>query len=245
MSLALSLRDVTLGYSGTKVLDGLSLKVAAGETVAMLGPSGAGKSSLLRVLLGFVAPDRGTVSIGGSVVSQNGRVLRPPEDRNLAVVFQDLALWPHMTVEGNLAFGLRSRGTRGTEVHGRVVRALDQVGLPDLGARYPGQLSGGEQQRVAIARALVLEPDAILLDEPMSNLDLGLRQDLLELFESLFREAETTVVHVTHDPWEAQRLGASLAIIERGTLAYRGAIADIPPEHESLFVRQVGRRFGP
>jgi iron(III) transport system ATP-binding protein len=159
------------------------------------------------------------------------------------VVFQDLALWPHLTVQGNLAFGLRSRGVTRAEEQRRTASVLERVGLGGMERRYPGQLSGGEQQRVAIARALVLEPDAVLLDEPLTNLDVGLREDLLDLFATLFREAGTPAVHVTHDPWEARRLGDRVAVLDGGRIVHSGDLGDLDPDHPSAFVQRIRRHL--
>lgn len=243
MSTVIALEDVTLRYGKTVILDGLSLDASAGEVLPLLGPSGSGKSSLLRIIMGFLAPSRGLVRLRGDVVSEAGRVYTPPEARNLAVVFQDLALWPHLTVAGNLAFGLRSKRIARDEARRRIARVLEDVGLAGMTKRYPAQLSGGEQQRVAVARALVLEPDAVLLDEPLSNLDIGLRDDLLDLFSKLFREYQTTAICVTHDPWEARHLGDRVAVLDKGRIVSTGNLDDLDPEHESQFIRLVCRHL--
>ncbi len=243
MSTIIALEDVTFCHGKTVILDGVSLEAAAGEVLPLLGPSGSGKSSLLRIIMGLLAPGRGRVRLRGDVVSEAGRITTPPEERNLAVVFQDLALWPHLTVEGNLAFGLRSKRIARDEKQRRIARLLEDVGLAGMARRYPAQLSGGEQQRVAIARALVLEPDAVLLDEPLSNLDIGLRDDLLDLFSRLFREYQTTAICVTHDPWEARHLGDRVAVLDQGRIVFTGDLDDLDPEHENQFIRLVCRHL--
>ncbi len=236
-----SLEDVTLSYGAEPVLEGVTLALAPGEVLAILGASGSGKSSLLRLVMGFVPPTVGRVYLGGELVSDAGRVLRPPEARNLAVVFQDLALWPHLDVQGNLAFGLRAKGVAPEDERRRTDEMLERVGLGGMQRRSVAELSGGERQRVAIARALVLEPDVVLLDEPLSNVDIRLQDDLLDLFASLFRERESSVLHVSHDPVAARRLASRVAILDQGRLAYLGEFADIDLAHESPFVRLVGR----
>ncbi len=243
MSVVIALQDVSFGYNRTQILDSISLEISRGEVLSLLGPSGSGKSTLLRIIMGFAAPSRGLVRLRGDVVSDKGRVHTPPEERNLAVVLQDLALWPHLTVEENLSFGLQSRRVARDEQKKRIARVLAEVDLENMARRYPARLSGGEQQRVAIARALVLEPDAVLLDEPLSNLDIGLRDDLLDLFASLFEQHGSTVIHVTHDPSEAQRLGDNVAVMDGGRIVFTGNPGDLDPEHESPFVQLVCRHL--
>ncbi len=243
MSVVVALQNISFSYGQSQILDGISLEISRGEVLSLLGPSGSGKSTLLRIIMGFAAPDSGLVRLRGDVVSDSGRVYTPPEERNLAVVLQDLALWPHLTVEENLSFGLQSKHVARDEQKTRIARVLAEVDLENLARRYPAQLSGGEQQRVAIARALVLEPDAVLLDEPMSNLDIGLRDDLLDLFTSLFKQHGSTVIHVTHDPREAQRLGDNVAVMDRGHIVFTGNLEDLDPKHESQFVQLVCRHF--
>ncbi len=243
MSAVITLNDVTQRYGSTSVLDGLSLEAQAGEVLALLGPSGSGKSTLLRIIMGFVAPDRGLVRLRGNIVSEEGSVRTPAEERNLAVVFQNLALWPHLTVEGNLAFGLQSKRVPPDEARKRIARVLENVGLAAMARRYPAEISGGEQQRVAIARALVLEPDAVLLDEPLSNLDIGLKDELLDLFATLFRKYGTTVMYVTHDPWEARHLGDRVAMLAGGRIVFTGNLDNLDPRHENPFVQLVRRHL--
>lgn len=221
------LEDVNLRLGATQVLSGLSLTVEAAEVLALLGPSGCGKTSALRVILGLVAPDSGVVRLDGAAASDAGRIFLPPEERNLAVVFQDLALWPHLTVHGNMAFGLKSRKVPRPERDEKIAKMLRRVGLSGLGRRYPDELSGGERQRVAIARALVLEPRAVLLDEPLSNLYVGLKRELHALFRELFSERRTPAIHVTHDPREAVSLGDRIAVMERGRIVQTGTLHDL------------------
>ncbi|MCK5797186.1 MAG: ABC transporter ATP-binding protein [Deltaproteobacteria bacterium] len=244
MSALISIDAVSLRLQGHVILDELSLRLDAGEVVALLGPSGAGKSTILRLLLGFIAPDGGAVRLGDRVVSSAHRIHIVPEERNLAVIFQDLALWPHLSVEGNLSFGLRAKGVPKEEIVRRSERVLECLGLGALKKRRPGELSGGEQQRVAIARALVLEPDAILLDEPLSSLDIGLRDDLLDVFRELFRETHTTALYVTHDPHEAEQIADRIVILDSGRAVFSGAWSELPPDHESAFVQRLVKATG-
>ncbi|MCK6575925.1 ABC transporter ATP-binding protein, partial [Myxococcota bacterium] len=223
MTAAIALAEVSFRYGARDILSGFALSVAPGEVVALLGPSGSGKSTVLRLVLGFAVPARGSVHLGDEIVSKDGKTLVPPEDRHLAVVFQDLALWPHLTVHANLAFGL-GPGKRRGEHEARIRELLARVGLAGKEKHYPGELSGGERQRVAIARALVMEPRAILLDEPLSNLDVSLKRDLLGTFRELFKERKSTVVYVTHDLREAASLGDRIAVIEHGEVVQQGTL---------------------
>jgi ABC-type sugar transport system ATPase subunit len=207
--------------------------------VALLGPSGSGKSTVLRVILGLAPPQLGTVLLGGEVVSEPGRILVPPERRQLSVVFRDLALWPHMTVRGNLGFGLAARGVPRVERASRVAAMLDRLGLADKADRYPGHLSGGKRQRVAIGRALVQEPRAILLDEPLSNLDVTLKSQLLLLVRDLLQEYRSTAIYVTHEPREAVSLTDRIAVMEAGRIVQVGTLDQLRAKPASTVVRNV------
>ena len=199
-----------------QVLDRLSFSLAGGEIGCLLGSSGCGKTTALRAVAGFVRPDAGTIRIAGEQVSSPGAV-RPPERRGVGVVFQDYALFPHLDVAGNVAFGLRRASAR--ERRERVEAMLELVGLSGAGPRFPHELSGGQQQRVALARALAPAPALLLLDEPFSNLDPDLRENLaLELREILKRHGTTTLM-VTHDQYEAFALADTVGVMERGRIA--------------------------
>lgn len=239
MSALIDLEDIWLCYGGHPVLSGLTLSIPEREILALLGPSGCGKSSVLRVILGLTAPDRGVVRLRGETVSEHGRIIRLPEERDLAVVFQDLALWPHLTVSGNLTFVLGSKQVSREEKDLRITNALRCVGLAGMEHRYPTELSGGERQRVAIARALVLDPDAILLDEPASNLDVVLKRDLLRMFRQILKEREGTALYVTHDPREAASLGDRIAIMEKGQIVQVGELRQLRALPANDFVRAL------
>ncbi len=239
MNPAIELCDVTLRYGNQPVLEGLSLSVRQGDVLALLGPSGCGKSTLLRLILGFIAPAQGHLRLDGAVVSGEGRVLQPPEARRLAVVFQDLALWPHLTVQENLAFGLAAQKIPTQEREQRIAHMLARVGLGEKATRYPGDLSGGERQRVAIARALVLEPRAVLLDEPLANVDVALKAELLGLFREVLKEREVTTVYVSHDLSEAMALGARAAVLETGRLVQHGSFDDLRSAPATPFVQAL------
>jgi iron(III) transport system ATP-binding protein len=239
MTSRLSLEGVTLAYGSDVVLRDVDLSVASGEALAVLGPSGSGKTSVLRVLMGFAVPERGTVRVGERVVTSGGRSLAPPEHRALSAVFQDLALWPHLTVAEHLAFGLTSQGVRRTERAGRVDAMLHRVGLQGLEKRYPHELSGGQRQRVAIARALVPGPKAVLLDEPLAGVDVDLRCDLLALFDELLRDTGATAIHVTHDLREAVAVARRFLVIEGGRVAQEGNLEALNRSPATPFVRSL------
>ncbi len=243
MTSAIALNRVTVETDSKLVLQDVTLDIGRGEVVAVLGPSGSGKTTLLRAVMGFVPLSRGSVWLNGTLASDARHTRVPPEARNLAVVFQSLALWPHLTVRGNLAFGLCSRRLSRVETARRIAQALEEVGLTGLAQRYPHQLSGGEQQRVAVARALVLEPEAVLLDEPLSSLDIGLREELLTLFVRLFRVHRTTCLYVTHSPWEARHISNRVAILDGGRLVFDGARDALESNTGSPFVRRIGKFF--
>jgi iron(III) transport system ATP-binding protein len=244
VSTAVALEQVTLSYGPHTVLDRVDFRVGEGEVVSVLGPSGSGKTSLLRIVLGFAVPSRGTVRVGGRPATQDGRVLIPPEDRGLAVVFQDLALWPHLSVEGNLAFGLAAQRVPLPERKSRVAAMLRRVGLDGTERRHPGELSGGQRQRVAIARALVLEPAAVLLDEPLANVDVNLRRELLALFRELFSERKTTAIHVTHDLREMTSLTQRFVVLEHGRIVQDGPLSELRRAPTTPFVRSLVEDLG-
>ena len=215
---------VTAAYGDVVALDALDLVVEAGELLVLVGPSGSGKSTALRILAGLAAPTAGRVLIGDRDVTR-----LPPHRRGLAMVFQDYALYPHLTVAQNLAFGLRVR--REDAVDQRVTEVARQLGLGELLARYPDQLSGGQQQRVALARAMVRQPDAYLMDEPLSNLDAQLRLTTRADIVELQRRLGATMVYVTHDQAEAMTMGDRVAVLDGGRLQQVGppqAVYDRP-----------------
>ena len=198
-------------YGATRALDGVSLAVAPGEFFTLLGPSGCGKTTTLRSVAGFVTPDEGQVAINGTVVTGV-----PPHRRQVGMVFQHYALFPHRTVAQNVGFGLRMQRVEKTEIGRRVQEALALVQLPGHGGRYPGQLSGGEQQRVALARALVTRPAVLLLDEPLGALDKKLRDHMKIELKRLQREVGITTIYVTHDQEEALTMSDRIAVMHRG-----------------------------
>jgi ABC-type Fe3+/spermidine/putrescine transport system ATPase subunit len=213
---ALTLDQVTKTYPGAAgpVIDSLSLTVPAGALTALLGPSGSGKSTLLRMIAGLIEPDMGEIRLGGQSI-----LGRPPDRRGVVMVFQNAPLFPHLTLEGNVGFGLRMRGLPQSVIAPRVAAMLDRVQLSGLGDRLPSHLSGGQAQRGALARALILAPDLLLLDEPLSNLDAGLRDEMRSLIRDLQHETRTTMLVVTHDQGEAVTLADRVAVMLDGRIA--------------------------
>ncbi len=216
----LSLVELTKRYGSRAVVDNVSLSVAEGEVLALLGPSGCGKTTTLRLIAGLEKPDEGQVRIDGECVAASGRNFIPPHRRGIGFVFQDLALWPHLTAEGNLDFALGSVGMKRSERRERIVETLRMMRAEGFAGRYPSQLSGGEQQRVAIARALIARPRLLLLDEPMSNLDVHLRDQLLEELKSLQSLLSITTVYVTHHRAVAEELTSRIAEMVAGRINY-------------------------
>lgn len=239
MTVSIAVEHLSVDIAGRRILEDISLAIHPGELVALLGPSGSGKSTLLRVVLGFMAPASGRVRIDGETVAADGRILRSPEERGLAMVFQDLALWPHLTVAGNLDFGLVSRGLPRSVRVERIHQMLSRVGLQERAGRYPGELSGGERQRVAIARALVLEPRAVLLDEPLSNLDAPLKRELTALLVQLLKERHVPGLYVTHEVREAATLGDRITVLENGRIVQEGSLEGLRAAPATPFVRDL------
>ncbi len=232
-----ALKSLTKSFGPTTAVSNLSLEIADGELVTLLGPSGCGKTTTLRMIAGFIEPDSGTVSIGDSVVSDPGRgIFLAPQERELGMVFQSYAVWPHMNVFDNIAYPLKVRKTTPSEIRRRVRQVAEQVKMPDLLLRFPSQLSGGQQQRVALARALVAEPRVLLLDEPLSNLDAKLREQMRLEIKELQRRIGVTIVFVTHDQEEAMSLSDSIAVIDEGRLLQAGSPREIYEHPADEFV---------
>ena len=205
-------------FGAVTAVDRAELTVEDGELFTLLGPSGCGKTTLLRLLAGFYQPDAGQIRFGDRVVSG-----LPPYERNIGMVFQNYALWPHMTVRANVAYGLRLRKLAPAEIEARLAEGLRKVNLVGFEARYPGQLSGGQQQRVALARALVLNPDILLLDEPLSNLDAKIRVQVRAEIRKLQQELAITTIYVTHDQEEALSLSDRVAVMKDGRVLQVGS----------------------
>lgn len=209
MNPLIEVRGLTKSIGSRRILDDVSFSVAEGAILVVLGPSGCGKTTLLRIVAGLDRPDSGEVCLDGRLASSGPRICIDPRDRDIGFVFQDLALWPHLTVSGNLEFGLRARRVAAPERAARIREALALVGLENRARQYPTTLSGGEQQRVALARALVTRPRILLLDEPLSSLDVVRRADLRTAIAALPQRFQLATIYVTHDHVEAAVLGAA------------------------------------
>lgn len=231
------LNSVVKKFEDVVAVDHVSFAVEKGELFTLLGPSGCGKTTALRIIAGFEMPDEGRVLFDGEDVT-----FRKPYERGCAMVFQNYALWPHMTVFENVAYGLKTKKLSATELRSRVREALELVGLEGLENRYPLQLSGGQQQRVALARALVVEPRVLLMDEPLSNLDAKLRLRMREELRSLQRRLGITTIYVTHDQEEAMSLSDRIAVMNKGRVLQIGTPLEIYTRPSNLFVATfIGR----
>jgi len=213
----LALAGLTCAYGPMLAVDRLDLDLAAGEFVSLLGPSGCGKTTTLRMIAGFVRPTSGTITMDGEAIS-TGRSVLPPERRQMSMIFQSYAVWPNMTVAENVAFGLKLRRLDRASVHAKVMEILKTVRLDHLAERYPAELSGGQQQRVALARAIVIQPRVLLLDEPLSNLDANLREEMRFEIRRLHDLFQFTTVYVTHDQSEAMVTSDRIAVMNAGRI---------------------------
>ena len=233
ISLPISIRGVRKTYGSFVALDDISLEIGSGEFITLLGPSGSGKTTLLMVLAGFIRPDSGAIAFGDRDVS-----LVPPHKRDVGMVFQNYALFPHMTVAGNVGYPLRLRGIGRADAEARVKRALDLVQLGTLGDRRVDQLSGGQRQRVALARATVFEPRILLMDEPLSALDKKLREQMQIEVRHLHQRLGMTTVYVTHDQREALTMSDRVAVIDHGRFRQVGKPRDIYERPDSRFIAE-------
>lgn len=231
------------GGAGTQpVVQDISLRIMAGELMALLGPSGCGKTTLLRMVAGLETPDRGLIKCGGVTFFDPACGINlPPHKRGLGMVFQAYALWPHMTVAENVGFALKLQGMTTKDRAHAVSEALALVRLPDLGGRFPHELSGGQQQRVALARALAQKPRVLLLDEPLSNLDAKLREEMRHELKTLQRELGLTMIYVTHDRHEALELSHRMAILDRGRLVQCDTPENVVRAPANAFVEYLVR----
>jgi iron(III) transport system ATP-binding protein len=231
----LVLSGLTKRYADLTVLDRIDLAVARGELVCLLGPSGCGKTTTLRLIAGFMEPSAGEIRVGDRVLSKPGATL-PPERRGMSMIFQSYALWPHMTIFDNVSYGLTLRNQPKAEIERRVGAMLGAVKLSAYGDRYPAELSGGQQQRVALARALVVEPEILLLDEPLSNLDASLREEMRFEVRRLHDEFRYTTVYVTHDQVEAMTAADLIVVMNHGRIEQVGSPEEVYAHPVSAFV---------
>lgn len=233
----LILNRLSKAFGGGKpAVNDVSMTIREGGFLALLGPSGCGKTTVLRMIAGFEQPTDGAILLGDRVLADAGSMV-PPERRNMAMVFQSYALWPHMTVADNAGYPLKVRGISGETYRRKVADALATVRLEAYADRRPSELSGGQRQRVALARCLVTEPDVVLLDEPLANLDRHLRQEMEETFREFHATSGATMVYVTHDQAEAMALATDVAVMSEGKLLQMAAPAE-------LYARPEGRLVG-
>ena len=233
----LELRKLAKHFGDVRAVDGIDLTVTTGESVVLLGPSGCGKTTTLRSVAGFIQPDGGEILLDGNVIATETNML-PPEKRNLGMVFQNYAVWPHRTVFQNVAYALVIQKRPKQEITERVYQSLDLVQLTGLQDRYPGELSGGQQQRVALARSIVAEPSMLLLDEPLSNLDAGLREEMRFELKELQERIEMTTLYVTHDQEEALVLADRIVVMSDGKIEQVASPTEIYLHPATQFVAE-------
>ncbi|MGB7781871.1 MAG: ABC transporter ATP-binding protein [Pseudolabrys sp.] len=232
---SVELRNLTKRYGDVAVVDDISLTIEHGHLVCLLGPSGCGKTTTLRLIAGFVEPSKGEIRVGDKLVSSPAHSL-PPEKRNMSMIFQSYALWPHMTVAENIVYGLKLRKMDRASIGKKLDAILATTRLAPLAQRYPGELYGGQQQRVALARALIVEPETLLLDEPLSNLDANLREEMRFEVRRLHDAYRYTTIYVTHDQSEAMTTADLIAVMNAGKIEQAGSPEDIYDRPRSEFV---------
>jgi iron(III) transport system ATP-binding protein len=232
---SVELKGLSKHYGSAVAVDDVSLRVEHGQLVCLLGPSGCGKTTTLRLIAGFIEPSAGEIEVGGKVLSSPARTV-PPEGRKMSMIFQSYALWPHMTVAENVAYGLKIRKLDRATIDSKLKAILSTAHLEALAERYPGELSGGQQQRVSLARALVVEPETLLLDEPLSNLDANLREEMRFEIRRLHDQYRYTTVYVTHDQAEAMTTADLIAVMNKGRVEQLGPPEEIYARPRSEFV---------
>ncbi len=237
----LKLTNVGRDYGSSTAVHDFSLDIMQGEFISLIGPSGCGKTTMLRMIAGFVTPSRGTIEMDGRVISSTAGAV-PPEKRGMSMIFQSYAIWPNMTVAENVAFGLEIRRIPAAELKKRVAKILEVVRLADYADRYPAELSGGQQQRVALARAVVVEPEVLLLDEPLSNLDANLREEMRLEIRRMHNEFKITTIYVTHDQSEAMVTSNRIVVMNKGRVEQIDSPAMLYEHPKTIFAASfVGR----
>ncbi len=229
----INLNGITHFYGDKPVLQNLSLNVEANQLTCLLGDTGSGKSTILRLIAGLETPQKGQISIQDKLVTQSQKIIVPPHQRNLGYIFQDLALWPHFTVYKNIAFGLEERKEK--DVKNKVFEMLDFFGLHEQAKKYPHQLSGGQKQLVAISRSLILKPKILLMDEPLSNLDVKLKRKILEHIKNLKKDFDLTIVYVTHDHKEAFAIADKIMVLNEGKIEQEGTVEEIKNSENKFY----------
>jgi ABC-type Fe3+/spermidine/putrescine transport system ATPase subunit len=232
---AVRLEQLAKSFGGVRVVHDIDLDIPAGEFFSLLGPSGCGKTTTLRMIAGFIDPSEGSIEMSDQMMSSPMASV-PPERRNMAMIFQSYAIWPNMTVFENVAFGLRARRLPSEEIRRRTTELLSIVKLDQLGGRYPNELSGGQQQRVALARSIVIKPEVLLLDEPLSNLDANLREEMRGEIRRLHDEFNMTTIYVTHDQSEAMAISDRIAVMNQGKIDQLDAPVNIYRAPKTRFV---------
>lgn len=220
-------KNVSKYYNDTPVIQNFSMKMDSGERVAILGPSGCGKTTVLRLLAGFTSPDSGEIIINNQIVAAEGKIIKEPEERNLGMVFQDLALWPHLSVKGNLEFGLRAKRVQKIKREKYIPEMLKLMQMEKSIHAKPTELSGGQQQRVALARALILHPEILIMDEPLSSLDQDLNVQLRKEILKLHSKIGFALLYVTHDREEAFDIGSRIIVMKDGKVERIGSSEEI------------------
>ncbi len=238
----IELKNLTKKYGAITAVNDISLKINREDSIVLAGPSGSGKTTLLRLIAGLETPDAGEIFIHGQKAGIGGKIIIPPNKRKLGMIFQDLALWPHMTVLENLEFGLKSQGVKKTERKEKIENILSIIKLNGHLKRYPHSLSGGEKQRVALARTVVLEPEIILMDEPLASLDTVLKDELQDMIISLVKKLNILLVYVTHNREEALTIAGRIVILSDSRIVQEGSINDLLKNPGTEFVKRFIRR---
>ena len=233
---ALEVKQLTKSFQGKEIVKGISLMVERGQLLALLGPSGCGKTTTLRMIAGLEIPDNGEIRIEGTVANRGNKILIPQKQRHIGMVFQDLALWPHMKVYENIEFGLSANKIPRAERKKKIEEVLNKVNMQKYSREYPGRLSGGQQQLIAIARAIVTEPKLLLMDEPLSNIDIRLREEIRQEIRRIQHETQITTVYVTQDQEDAFLLASKVAVMNKGIIEQTGTPEEIYNSPISPFI---------